>query len=147
MSYPIESCAVCVAGDKHLNPHHFLRDVEATEVVLSTTVHPGCKRDAESWSKEFLSDKHHFRNGAYRWKSNEHVVPAEIVTFWAIVGYITTDDAAASNAIGKAETAAFLAAYRKNPPKYTPEQLAEMRAAFGPGAKVVNVITGQEIEL
>ena len=30
---------------------------------------------------------------------------------------------------------------------YSEEELFEMRAAFGPGEKVVNVLTGQEIQL
>ena len=33
--------------------------------------------------------------------------------------------------------------YRKNPPKMTEEDLAEMRAAFGPGETVVDIFTGQ----
>ena len=33
--------------------------------------------------------------------------------------------------------------YRKNPPKMTEEDFAEMRAAFGPGETVVNIFTGQ----
>jgi len=43
----------------------------------------------------------------------------------------------------EAETAAFLAAYRRNPPKRTAEDRAEMRAAFGPGEVIRDVITGE----
>ena len=33
--------------------------------------------------------------------------------------------------------------YLKNPPKMTEEDLFEMRAAFGPGEKVVDIFTGE----
>lgn len=46
---------------------------------------------------------------------------------------------------------AFLKEYRTAQARRTPEQLAEerfeMRAAFGKGVKVVNVFTGEEIQL
>lgn len=45
------------------------------------------------------------------------------------------------------EEEAFLEEYRKNARPATPEELAEMRAAFGPGKVVVDVITGQEYVL
>lgn len=46
-----------------------------------------------------------------------------------------------------AEFDAFLTEYRKNARPATGEQLAEMRAAFGPGEVVVDVLTGQEYYL
>lgn len=46
-------------------------------------------------------------------------------------------------------TRCVVAAYRKRMANHvhTEEELFEMRAAFGPGARVVNVITGQSITL
>ena len=45
------------------------------------------------------------------------------------------------------EVAEELAEYRRNARPYSQEQLAEMRAAFGPGTTVVNVFTGESYEL
>lgn len=50
----------------------------------------------------------------------------------------------ATNAARKIESQKFIEEYRKNPPKMTEEGLSEMRAAFGPGATVVDIFTGQE---
>jgi len=49
----------------------------------------------------------------------------------------------------EAHTSAFLAAYRKAMENHVPseEEMFEMRGAFGPGATVVNVVTGKEIKL
>ena len=47
----------------------------------------------------------------------------------------------------EAQTAAFLDSYRKNYKGPSEEEKAEMRAAFGTGTTVVNVITGQRTKL
>ena len=48
-----------------------------------------------------------------------------------------------------AEAAKSIAAYRENRMKngYSAEELHEMRAAFGPGAKVKDILTGKTIKL
>ena len=80
--------------------------------------------------------------GVVRWNSNNQVPPADIVALAAQIGLPV--DVAASTAARDADTTAFLAAYRKGQPRrVSAEQRAEMRAAFGRGAKVVNVITGR----
>ena len=56
-------------------------------------------------------------------------------------------DAEATHAAREAEVEAELAEYRASYKGPSAEELAEMRAAFGPGATVVNVITGKKIEL
>ena len=55
--------------------------------------------------------------------------------------------AEATRAARQAETAAFLEEYRKNYEGPTEEEKAEMRAAFGEGETVVDIITGQRIAL
>ena len=45
------------------------------------------------------------------------------------------------------ETAKWLEEYRRNARPASPEELYEMRAAFGEGAVVVDVLTGEEIRL
>ena len=62
--------------------------------------------------------------------------------------YIT--DAVDAEAMTKAreeETAKALEEYRKNARPATEEELDEMRAAFGKGKTVVNIITGQKYHL
>lgn len=46
-------------------------------------------------------------------------------------------------------TEVFIAQYRARMANHVPDpgELAEMRAAFGPGARVANVITGRETQL
>lgn len=45
------------------------------------------------------------------------------------------------------EVSAELAAYRVNPPKITDEDLAEMRATFGTGTTIVDVLSGRRVNL
>lgn len=56
-------------------------------------------------------------------------------------------DVAATNAAREAEVAKELESYRANKKPHTAEELAEMRAAFGPGITVVDVLTGEKITL
>lgn len=56
-------------------------------------------------------------------------------------------DSAATRAAREAEVQADLESYRASRKAPSGEELAEMRAAFGEGAKVVDVITGEEIQL
>ena len=53
----------------------------------------------------------------------------------------------ATRAARQAENEAFLEEYRKNYEGPTEEEKAEMRAAFGEGETVVDIITGQRISL
>lgn len=45
------------------------------------------------------------------------------------------------------ENEEFLKEYASREPHYSSEEIAEMKAAFGQGTKVVNVLTGREIQL
>ena len=56
-------------------------------------------------------------------------------------------DSAATRAARETEVKADLESYRANRKAPSGEELAEMRAAFGEGAKVVDIITGEEIQL
>ncbi len=83
------------------------------------------------------------RAGVLYWKSNDHPVPASVFKDAFLV---------ASPAQVKAEglaTEAFLNDYRKVMADHEPsgEELYEMRAAFGAGETVVNVITGKVTKL
>jgi hypothetical protein len=135
-------CALCVAKGQP----RYLRDKPVTAEINGVPVHDNiaCKRDAESALRYWNERGAEVKNGAWRWKSNGSVPPAEITGMWVAFGFITETEHAASQAISEAETAEFLRRYRENPPPITDEARFEARAAHGPGVKLVNVITGQE---
>lgn len=56
-------------------------------------------------------------------------------------------DATATQATREAETAESIKSYRAAHKGFSSEELAEMRAAFGEGTTVVNVLTGETVEL
>jgi hypothetical protein len=76
--------------------------------------------------------------GVIRWNSNNRVVPQDCAILAAHIGLpvcvATCDDERA------ADLRAFLKTYDPTP---TAEDMAEMRAAFGAGTTVVNVLTGR----
>lgn len=63
-----------------------------------------------------------------------------------LVAYVTKDiDRAATAAAREIEVEESLAAYRASFTGYSAEELHEMQAAFGPGATVVNILTGATV--
>ena len=84
-------------------------------------------------------------NGVWRWQSNDRVPPEDVLEKWNL-----SDDIMQKCLETKdQETHEFLAKYREQMKNHVPsdEEIFEMRAAFGPGATVVNVITGKKINL
>ena len=86
-------------------------------------------------------------DGVVRWTSNNRVMPKDCREVLAHSVYRDLFNEEASRAAEEAETAAFLDSYRKSYKGPSEEEKAEMRAAFGTGATVVNVITGERIRL
>ena len=79
-------------------------------------------------------------DGVVRWKSNNRVLPEECRE---ILSHTTLKDLfseEASRAAEDAETLAFLEGYSH---RASEEEISEMRAAFGEGATVVDVISGE----
>ena len=62
---------------------------------------------------------------------------------------MVTDKAntSATEAARAAENAEFLEEYRRSRKAHSAEEIAEMRAAFGPGTTVVNILTGETTNL
>jgi hypothetical protein len=87
----------------------------------------------------FLADSHLDAQGIRRWNSNDQVPPTDCLKEMGITG----PELARMEAVRDQELDAFLAEYRANQKEPTSEELCEMRAAFGPGARVVNVFTGR----
>ena len=86
-------------------------------------------------------------DGVVRWTSNNRVMPKDCREILSHTAYRDLFSEEASRAAEDAETAAFLESYRKNYTGPSEEEKAEMRAAFGTGATVVDVITGKRIRL
>lgn len=81
--------------------------------------------------------------GVYRWKSNGAIPPADVLE--CVADLIAEPVLAECERVRDQETQAFLAEYRRTKKAPGREELAEMRAAFGTGTEVVNVITGRRI--
>lgn len=83
--------------------------------------------------------------GVIRWITSKNVPPSDILEFWKHIGFeFNLEESLKQKDIDSAE---FLEAYRKQMKNRVPsaEELSEMRSAFGPGATVVDVFTGQSI--
>ncbi|MBP3802518.1 MAG: hypothetical protein J6I76_01285 [Oribacterium sp.] len=86
-------------------------------------------------------------DGVVRWTSNNRVMPKDCCEILSHTAYRNLFDEDASRAAEEAETAAFLESYRKSYKGPNEEEKAEMRAAFGEGSTVVDIITGKKIRL
>jgi len=84
-------------------------------------------------------------NGIARWTSNNNVPFADMIAAMIIIGEDL--NAEACEEARQADNARFIEQYIKGQASRTEEQLAEeayeARAAFGPGEKLVNIITGE----
>ncbi len=80
----------------------------------------------------------------WRWASNDSYVPLDCLRPYGVPA-----DVDAQTAANHAHVQAFLAKYRKaqRGRKPSAEERFEMRAAFGAGATVVNVITGRRTKV
>ena len=85
-------------------------------------------------------------DGAAKWISSGNYLPADVVEKLTFAGadFFSAEATAAKR---DAQTAAFLDSYRRNYKGPSEEEKAEMRAAFGEGTTVVNVITGEKTRL
>jgi len=88
----------------------------------------------------------HCQDGVLRWNSNGRVPPADCVQDFLDAG-CQGFDVAKSTEARNADLIAFVQEYKRNQRPATGEELAEMRAAFGPGAVVVDVLSGRRTKL
>ncbi len=88
---------------------------------------------------------------AIRWISSKNVLPADCCDDLVEAGLIDWETRIISGVVRQKETTEALEKYieyqRNMPEEAKAEQMAEMRAAFGPGEKVVNILTGETYEL
>lgn len=85
-------------------------------------------------------------DGAVKWVSSGNYLPADCVEK-LVFGGADWVDAEATARKRAAQNEAFLAEYRARKRVVSEEEKAEMRAAFGPGAKVVDVLSGEIVDL
>lgn len=81
-------------------------------------------------------------DGVPRWHSNDAVPPEDVIEFAIYIGMVGIDVEAAT-AARLADTRRVIEQYRRNQGPASDEERYEMRAAFGAGEEVVNVITGR----
>jgi hypothetical protein len=87
--------------------------------------------------------------GVLRWKSNGSVPPQDCLDAFVEAGLGSKFDMKVTSQTRRKEEDASLADYRRRMANHVPsdEEMFEMRAAFGPGTTVVNVLTGKETKL
>jgi hypothetical protein len=105
----------------------------------------------QGWVLDVAEAREAFQNahvveGVLRWKSNGRVPPADCVQDFLAAG-CQGFDVAKSTAARDADLTAFVAEYKRNQRPASAEELFEMRAAFGPGAVVVDVLSGRRTKL
>lgn len=91
-------------------------------------------------------DKATIRDNVATWDSNGQHPFDDMLDAWVALGLVAPVVREATAVARMHETARFMDAYRAAQPA-TPsaEELIEMRAAFGPGTAVVDVITGRTV--
>ena len=107
------------------------------------------ERNLKEAAKTFADNKHRIEDGVLLWNSNDRSPMNDMTTWWLELGLITQEVFDATEIARDEQNAAFFADYKVARANRTPEQIAEeqfeMRAAFGPGVEVVNVITGESV--
>jgi hypothetical protein len=114
------------------------------------TVHKACTHDIEHLAGYVTDGTLAIdpATGVARWTTNGQAIPEDCAAMFAAFALAPGLDTAATAAAHDAETTAFLARYRASQPaQASAEEIADMRAAFGPGQVVVDVITGRTTQL
>ena len=144
-------CASCAAQARRKNSPFFASrglDWPLAEVA-GHPVHRACASEIEHLARTAADGTLAIDpDGTGRWTTNGSAIPPDCAYTLDALGLAPGLDLAATARAYVTETAAFLKSYRDNQPAFASgEELAEMRAAFGPGATVVNAITGRTTQL
>jgi hypothetical protein len=143
-------CGVCAVHAAYKGAPFFATrglDWPTTEVA-GHTVHLCCASEVRSLVDHVAANEMDVTDGIARWTTNGHVIPGDCAALIVAFG-LAEIDVAATAAAREAETQAVLAAYREQRALhgYSEEEKFEMRGAFGPDADVVDVITGERVQL
>lgn len=86
-----------------------------------------------------------------RWVSNDRCIPNDIMLDLLRYGMVNAVTVATTRIVEREETDRFIEEYKMNRANRSAEEVAEehaeMRAAFGPGETVVNILTGERTEI
>mgnify|MGYP001058442851 CR=1 FL=1 len=97
----------------------------------------------EDWGRAHIDD-----DGVVRWNSNNNVPFDDMLYDFMSIGVIGPKTAARSEEARHVDNERFFEEYRRNQPAQpSEEELFEMRAAFGEGTEVVDVISGRRVRL
>jgi hypothetical protein len=89
----------------------------------------------------------YIEDGILRWKTNDQVPFDDMLQDFQRLGI--RFDVEKTKQFREKQVEESIAAYKKSMEnhQYSEEELFEMRAAFGPGTEVVNIITGKKVRL
>jgi hypothetical protein len=112
--------------------------------MTPTVTEPLWRTRERATNREYLATKAtRDAAGILRWRSNGNVPPEDVL----VDGGLEPGDLLRHRAVRDAELDVFITAYKANRAKRTDDEVAEhafeLRAAFGRGKRVVNVITGE----
>lgn len=98
-------------------------------------------------SLESFKDTYIDNNNVLRWKSNNSVPPTELLELWKYENFEFDYNLALE--VKRKEEIEFLNEYRENNKnrQLSTEERYEMKAAFGAGAEIVDIITGKKYKL
>ena len=90
----------------------------------------------------YIDDTDSTSGPVVRWRSNDRIPFGDMLAEFAHAGWISVQTVENSLAQRRIEDRISLEAYAKHYKGPSEEEQFEMQAAFGPGAQVVNVLTG-----
>jgi hypothetical protein len=133
--YGTQKITVTISSTKIYSLHGRLH-----KIVTKTKIPTHPQNNSERKHEFYLSE-----TGVPRWTSNRRVPPSDTVKE-LFIDRTPGFNRANTTKERDEETSAFLADYRRRMANHVPsgEELSEMRAAFGTGTTVVNIITGQK---
>ena len=99
----------------------------------------------QEYLKKMLATSSKIKRGVIRWTTNNRITPNDVAEYAFELGYKVNLET--HRKALKRETKRLLDEYRSQPHPIDPEEMYEMRAAFGPGTTVVNILTGERIKL
>ena len=134
-----------LSNDEHRN----MMNSRLVKAYLNPS-YPGEDREARNLKEEFDSSRFRVEDCVGYWvfkDGSSRPVPIEVAYFACFIGININIEA--QKAILKETLEKELRQYRnmRRHRQYSGEEIFEMRAAFGPGATVVDVLTGQRIRL
>lgn len=100
---------------------------------------------ARSWWPKARIDE----DGIVRWKSNDSVPFPDMLYDFRHLGFIDETTERRSTETRNHESGLAIERYRKQRAEhgYSDEEMFEMRAAFGPGEEVIDILTGKKFVL